>query len=275
MPYSRSPADLPQCGYFVYRPAGEYHRDRLLVLVHGITRNALEHVLVFKRWSDRLRVPLVAPLFSREAYRRYQTLGGRKRLPPADEAFDRVIADACAHLEMRAPRVFLFGYSGGGQFAHRYLFRHPQSVERAVIGAAGWYSFPDEALAYPLGIGADADGKPFAALEAIGRYPSTLVVVGSEDRMRDDALNQDPVIDRLQGRHRRARARRWVEAMTAAAEQLGCEPPCRLRVLRGASHSFAQAVRAHALDRVVIDFLFGTPNPSPDRSEQNALGEGQ
>lgn len=262
MPYARTPASLPECGYFVYRPSGDYDRARLMVAVHGITRNALEHVLLFKRWSDRLRIPMIAPLFSRSAYRRYQTLGGGTGLPPADEAFDRMLADAVAHLGMNAPKIFLFGYSGGGQFAHRYLFRRPDAVERAVIGAAGWYSFPDDALAYPLGLAAGARMPALATIEAIDRYPPTLVVVGSQDRMRDEALNQDPEIDRAQGRHRLARAKRWVGAMNDAASRRGCPPPCRLQVLRGASHAFASAMTTHGLDRVVIEFLFGDTHPS-------------
>lgn len=257
MPYARTPAALPACSYFVYRPNGEYDRTRLMVAVHGITRNALEHVLLFKRWSDRLRIPIIAPLFARSAYRRYQTLGGGKGLPTADDAFDRILADAVAHLGMDAPKIFLFGYSGGGQFAHRYLFRRPDAVERAVIGAAGWYSFPDDTLAYPLGLAAGARTSALATIEAIDRYPPTLVVVGSKDRMRDEALNQDPEIDRAQGRHRLARAKRWVEAMSEAAARRGRPPPCRLQVLRGASHAFASAMTTHGLDRVVIEFLFG------------------
>lgn len=262
MPYARTPASLPECRYFVYRPSGDYDRTRLMVAVHGITRNALEHAMSLKRWSDRLRIPVVAPLFSRSAYRRYQTLRGGKGSPSADDAFDRIVADAVAHLSMAAPKIFLFGYSGGGQFAHRYLFRHPDAVERAVIGAAGWYSFPDETLAYPLGLAAGARTPALAAIDAIDRYPPTLVVVGSQDRMRDEALNQDPEIDRAQGRHRLARAKRWVAAMNDAASRRGRPPPCRLQVLRGASHAFAPAMATHGMDRVVIEFLFGDTHPS-------------
>lgn len=262
MPYARTLAALPECRYFVYRPSGEYDRTRLLVAVHGITRNALEHAMSFRRWSDRLRVPVVAPLFSRSAYRRYQTLRGGKGLPSADDAFDRILADAAAHLGMHAPRIFLFGYSGGGQFAHRYLFRRPEAVERAVVGAAGWYTFPDDTSAYPLGLAASGRTPALATIDAIDRYPPTLVVVGSQDRMRDEALNQDPEIDRSQGRHRLARARRWVEAMTEAAARRGRPPPCRLQVLRGASHAFAPAMTTHGMDRVVIEFLFGDTHPS-------------
>ncbi|MFZ5637462.1 MAG: alpha/beta hydrolase [Pseudomonadota bacterium] len=255
-PYARTPDGIPECSYFVHRPQGEHDRSRLLVAVHGITRNALEHAMVFRRWSERLGVAVVAPLFPRAGYRRYQTLEGRRGIPAADEAFDRIVEDACRHLGMDAPALHLFGYSGGGQFAHRYAFRHPRAVSRMVVGAAGWYTFPDDDLAYPLGLGARGATSAFAHADVVARYPPTLVVVGSHDRMRDESLNQDPDIDLRQGLHRRARARRWVDAMAGAARRAGCASPCRLHVLRGASHAFGPSVRSHALDRIVVGFLF-------------------
>lgn len=255
-PYARSPEALPECSYFVDRPEGDYDRTRLLVSVHGITRNALEHVLVFRRWADCLRVPVVAPLFARATYRRYQTLAGGKGVPSADDAFDIMVADACRHLGMRDAKMHLFGYSGGAQFVHRYAYRRPEAVERMVVGAAGWYTFPDDAVAYPQGLAATAKSPAFADSTVIARYPPTLVLVGSGDRLRDEVLNQEPAIDRQQGKHRLARAKRWVDAMARAAQRAGVASPCGLQILRGASHSFSAAVEAHALDRAVVDFLF-------------------
>jgi pimeloyl-ACP methyl ester carboxylesterase len=269
-PYARSPDALPGCSYFVYRPEGEYDRTRLLVSVHGITRNALEHVLVFRRWAERLRIPVVAPLFARGTYRRYQTLAGGKGLPSADEAFDIMVADACRHLGMMSDaNMHLFGYSGGAQFVHRYAFRRPEAVERMVVGAAGWYTFPDETVAYPQGFAATAKTPVFAESAVIARYPPTLVVVGSGDRLRDEVLNQEPAIDQQQGKHRRARAKRWVDAMAQAAQRAGVPSPCRLQILRGASHAFGTAVEAHGLDRAVVDFLF--PDHVPDHVPDTQL----
>ena len=55
---------------------------------------------------------------------------------------------------------YLFGFSGGAQFAHRYVLAHPDRVAAAGIGAAGWYTFPDSATPYPYGLGRGAGQQP-------------------------------------------------------------------------------------------------------------------
>lgn len=263
--FSRTLPSHPQCCYFAYRPAGEIDPDRLFVSVHGISRNALEHALLFRRWADRLGIAVIAPLFSRAHFRRYQTLGAWGDSPPADVAFDLILEDARALFGIEQARTYLFGYSGGGQFAHRYALRHPQQVARMVVGAAGWYTFPDPVAPYPYGLAADGAVPAFADLSALAQMPPTRVVVGSADRIRDDALNTKRRIDHQQGRNRRVRAKRWVEAMDAAAAALSVPSRCSFQLLPGASHAFAPAVELYGLDRAVVGFLFDFPDDFPPR----------
>lgn len=256
--FLRQVAAHPECCYFVGLPAGEIDTTKLFVSVHGITRNALEHVLLFRRWIDRLGVVMVAPMFPR-TFKGYQVLSAGGTLPAADVAFDWMLADARARFGLPQSRVHAFGFSGGGQFVHRYALKYPGRIARAVIGAAGWYTFPDSNMPYPQGLA--AEGAAFADAGAIARFPPTLVIVGSADRVRDPALNKRASIDRQQGRNRHSRGKHWVKEMNAAAAELGLPPPCRFQSLEGATHTFSAAVRGHGLDRAVIDFLF--PGHSP------------
>ena len=246
----------PQCCYFAYCPPGKVDANCLFVSVHGITRNALEHALLFKPWADRYGIALVAPLFSRKNFRRYQTLNAAEGSLHADGALDLMLDDAKAIFSIPNAKTHLFGYSGGAQFAHRYTLKHPHRVVRAAFGAAGWYTFPDPALAFPYGFGAERNGQPFADMSVLARFPPSLVIVGSEDKTRDDALNKTPQIDRQQGRHRVARARRWVNAMNAAADESKLPRRCSLEILLGASHTFATSMHAHGMGKAVFEFLF-------------------
>ena len=260
---ARGLAEHPQCAYFAYVPTGVVDPHRLFVSVHGITRNALEHVLLFQPWAERLGVALIAPLFTRAAFRGYQRLEANGGIP-ADEAFDLICDDARALLGLRDAALHLFGYSGGGQFAHRYLLKHPRRVARAVIGAAGWYTFPDAAVPYPMGL-ATPDGA-LCDPAAIAALPPTRVIVGDADKSRDAALNRDPRIDEQQGRNRHSRGRRWVKAMNAAMKAQELRRRCSFHSLPGATHSFATAMQAYGLDRAVVDFLFHPTDPSLDEN---------
>lgn len=257
--FARGLAGHPRCAYFACVPTGAVDPHRLFVSVHGITRNALEHALLFRPWVERLGVALVAPLFTRQAFRGYQTLEGSDGMS-ADDAFDFICDDARALLDLPDAALHLFGYSGGGQFAHRYLLKHPGRVARAAIGAPGWYTFPDAAVPYPRGL-ATPDGVLDGAA-AMAALPPTLVIVGDADKSRDAALNRDPQIDEQQGRNRHSRGRRWVKAMNAAMKAQGLRKRCSFHSLPGATHAFARAMQAHGLDRAVIEFLFQTTDPS-------------
>ncbi len=50
-------------------------------------------------------------------------------------------------------RFYLFGFSAGAQFLHRFLFFKPSArVEEAVAAASGWYTVPDNQISFPYGI---------------------------------------------------------------------------------------------------------------------------
>jgi pimeloyl-ACP methyl ester carboxylesterase len=150
-------------------------------------------------------------------------------------------------------QIFLFGYSGGGQFVHRYVMAHPEGVRGGIVAASGWYTFPDPSVQYPYGIRADSD-LPGVRLRpgAFLRVPM-LAVVGGDDRERDENLRRSRALDRVQGRNRVERARHWVHAMRKAAEARDAAR-VELALLEGAGHSFEDSMKA-GLGELVADYL--------------------
>lgn len=250
-PYARQIPAIPEFSYFICKPRDGVRTPRPLVSVHGITRNALEHALLFQPWADRLGVVVLAPLFSRARFRRYQTLGGARRGPSAADAFDAMLDDAESQYAIDGGSVCLFGFSGGGQFVHRYALTRPTRIARFVVGAAGWYTFPDSAVDYPYGL----SGLDGVRLGEFLRLPSR-VIVGERDDRRDEVLNQAPEIDLLQGRSRIERGRRWVDAVNAVARAMMLPEPCGFQLLPKANHAFGTAMRRHRLGHAVTNFLF-------------------
>lgn len=242
--------------YFLYLPANVSPTTPVFVTVHGISRNAREHAECFAPFAERHGVVLVAPRFGRKRFPRYQRLAPDARGHAPDAQLDAIVGDVRRLLGLPDRPIHLFGFSGGGQFAHRYAIVHPARVACVVVGAAGWYTFPDQGVRYPRGLGEPAGGALQIATPDFLRIPMA-VVVGSEDTVRDAALNLSPRIDRQQGVDRRERGWRWVAAMRHAARERGLATPYGYSVLPGVGHDFTRAMTEGGLGTAVFRFLFG------------------
>jgi pimeloyl-ACP methyl ester carboxylesterase len=184
----------------------------------------------------------VAPLFERRRFRDYQRLGGKAGALVASEALRRACEAIHDSLGMPRAPLSLVGFSGGAQFAHRFALAHPRDVRQLVVAAAGWYTLPDPRLGYPYGLAPSAElpeGLP--NLDEFLRIPIR-VMVGEHDVRRDASLNTSPAIDHIQGPHRIERARRWVDAVHAAARERGIPSHAALEILPDVGHSMRDAI---------------------------------
>jgi poly(3-hydroxybutyrate) depolymerase len=252
-------AGRPPLDYFLFVPEGASRDAPLLVAIHGIARDAREQAEGFAPLAAKHGFSVLAPRFDEHEYKDYQRLGRRGRGARADAALDRLIEE----LERRgvAPKeIFLFGYSGGGQFVHRYVMAHPERVRAGIVTAAGWYTFPDPSADYPYGIRVAAELPGVRLLPSAFLRVPMLAVVGGDDRERDENLRQSRVLDRQQGRNRVERARRWVRAMKTAARHREIQPRVELAMLEGAGHSFADSMKA-GLGEVVVEYLIRWRSP--------------
>ncbi|MFO1427455.1 MAG: hypothetical protein U1F11_10900 [Steroidobacteraceae bacterium] len=145
------------------------------------------------------------------------TCGSMQCWRSAGEALGAAHRCCCGLLRRRAVRA-------------RYASQHARRVAAVVLGAAGWYTYPDAGAAFPA--------RPAPAAGQAGLQPDldaflacpTLVVVGLGDVAADPALNDSPDIVA-----RRAvtgsSARRWVQVNAAAIER-SSRAPARSRRCR-------------------------------------------
>ena len=244
----------PRQACYLYVPHRIEQPARLFVAVHGISRNAREHAERFAPLAEKHGVIAVAPRFGRKGFAGYQRLAPDLRGRPADRVFDEILAEVRTLLALPDAPVHLFGFSGGGQFVHRYTMAHPGKVAKVVVGAAGWYTFPDPDVRFPRGLRVPSDRLTLAS-PAFLRVPMA-VVVGDRDTERDEALNQSPRIDRQQGRDRFERGRRWIDGMRTAARRQGHQTRYDFVALRGIGHDFTDAMTRGAMGEAVFRFLF-------------------
>jgi pimeloyl-ACP methyl ester carboxylesterase len=247
--------------YFMYIPADVTERTPLFVTVHGWSRNAREHARRFLPFAQRYGVVLAAPLFDVKTTPKYQQLVSDRVHERADRVLETLIEEIGALSGINISTFRLFGYSGGGQFAHRYTMAHPQRVSKLGLGAPGWYTFPDPAQRFPRGIGpigslSDISFEPWRFLEIPAR-----VFIGELDINQDHHFNASRSICRLQGVNRMERARRWVEAMNAAARACRLSTKYSIELLSDSDHSFGHCMRRGNMGETVFRFLFGEPPP--------------
>lgn len=218
---------------------------RVLVAVHGISRNAEAHA----RWLRGAvgdDVAVVAPCFEAATFPHYQRLGLDLEEPRADLWFDEAIADYAAQRGVDIGRFDLFGFSGGAQFAHRFAMLNPHRVRSLHLASAGYYTFPDPEIVWPRGLRRLSVADQIRQnLNFFLRLPIN-VYVGAEDVERDGALRKGPRIDAHQGETRLARARNWTAEIAARQTALGAAP-AKLIELAGVGHDFDAAAAHGAL----------------------------
>ena len=255
--YHRKIDGMMHMDYFVYVPQN-WVKERILFTIHGISRNAEEHVQRFSNQAEKYGSAIIAPLFTKNNFAKYQQLGTTAKQERADMAFDQVRQDVYEWLEIGPTPMCMFGFSGGGQFLHRYALFYPKRVARMVLTAPGWYTFPDPERRYPFGIKSTKDwpGLKFD-LDRFLRIP-TLLMVGEDDDLRDKDLNKNRRIDAFQGLNRIERAERWTGSLSALARSFGVKGDHRLEHIPNASHAFESYIAHPPFAEKIFTFLFET-----------------
>ena len=147
------PSD-PRFHYWVHLPDYYYDEEdpdyQLMVIIHG-TGCAVETYLKEARaWADQNHVALLAPVFPGGLLNQ-DDFNSYKLLSCDGIRYDMVLLSMIEEMKKRYPGInadkfFLFGHSGGGQFANRFLYVHPERLLAVSVGAAGrpTYLNPDE-----------------------------------------------------------------------------------------------------------------------------------
>ncbi|MFO1452162.1 MAG: hypothetical protein U1F61_28615 [Opitutaceae bacterium] len=209
---------------FTYRPP-TYSKGPLVLVFHGVGRNAEEYRTFAITLAERYGVIVAAPLFDKERfpYNDYQQ-GGILRegvaKPRAEWTFSKLPA-LIAELQVQAgdPKLpyYILGHSAGGQFVARLAaMAGSLGAQRLVAANPGSHLFPTREATYGYGFGGLPD--ELSNDEAIRRFlaaPLTLYLGTGDRDPNHRALDRSEEALR-QGPHRYARGL----ACFAAAEEL-------------------------------------------------------
>ncbi len=232
----------PELPYWVYLPAGAPQPKRIMVSIHGISRNIEEHLAALRPWADEYGVALILPLFDELDFFDYQRLGRTGHGPRADIPLLGVLDEVQKIDGLDTRKIDLFGYSGGAQFAHRFAMIHPQRVSRLALAAAGWYTWPNSCMRYPFGLNIETGLENASAdIRAFLQIPMC-VFVGKHDVERSRSLNTSRLIDSVQGLTRRERARNWTQVIREEGLRRGIPVKIHYELLPRTKHAFRRAV---------------------------------
>ena len=212
-----------------YKPVG-YSDGPLLVVFHGVMRNADQYLEFAIPMADRFGMILVSPRLDEGAfpdeewYQRGGVLTAGGEANPRERwmfnVVDVIVADVRTRENRPALPYYLIGHSAGAQFLVRLAAFQPGAARRIVAGNAGSLLFPrpDHGFGYGLG-GLPAELRDDAMLRQYLAAPLTLYL-GTADtapRRRFDAS----AAGMKQGPHRYARNLACYALAEAMAKERG------------------------------------------------------
>lgn len=157
----------------------------LLVLVHGTERGPRNYIRHNVEFAEEHDVILLAPLFPFNTHGNLD-LENYKLIDYEGTRYDLVllsIVDEIASKYRLTPdnRFYMFGFSGGGHFTHRFYYLHPHRLNAISIGAPGMVTMLNDPRPWWVGTGNLKD-KFNAALDFEQlRRVKVHMVIGAED----------------------------------------------------------------------------------------------
>lgn len=185
----------PRISYALYIPPTHYDagpdpkRLPLLIWVHGTGRNLTalyEDGLV--SFANSTPCAILAPLFP-AGLDGPNDLSSYKTLRSKNLRSDLTLLSILDEIAPRWPgiqtdKVFMMGFSGGGQFVHRFLYLYPEKLLAVSVGAPGRVTVLDQAQQWPAGI-ANVE-RLFGRLvnkQRIQQVPIQLVVGSADNKV--------------------------------------------------------------------------------------------
>lgn len=169
---------------YVPRNYDENKKYPLVVIIHGTERASQQYRDKFIDFAKSTNTIILAPLFPCGVIEPAD-MDNYKFIKFHDIRFDMVllsmIDDVALRYSIIKEKFLMHGFSGGGQFAHRFFYLHPDRLLGVSIGSPGRITYLDTSKAWFNGI-ADFEeqfGRPININE-LKKVPVQMVV-GSKD----------------------------------------------------------------------------------------------
>jgi pimeloyl-ACP methyl ester carboxylesterase len=207
------------------------------------------NVWMINEVAEDYNVVLVSPHFDTMNFTKYHRLnvGYGER---ADWRLIEIAENFTSWLNLTSNKFYIFGFSGGGQFTHRFVMAHPEYIERAIAGAAGVYTFPNASIPYSHGLNLSEYEPIDLDFDLELAYQEYMcIMIGLNDTERGDDLSKSEASD-AQGLNRLERARNFYNATSENATENGWTYNYSLQEVPDCEHSYGP------MKSYIIDYLF-------------------
>lgn len=172
----------------------------VLVIPHDTLRTPERYRDAFLAWATEHRTAIVVPLFAAgigmpwdlHAYKALDAFGVRY-----DDVLLAMLDECAERFGLDIGRFLMFGFSGGAQFAQRFLLVHPDRLLACSIGAPGAITLLDPDTDWWVGI-SDVEerfGRPLR-MDAL-RAVEVQTIVGTDDvetwELEGDVFTEHPL----------------------------------------------------------------------------------
>lgn len=252
--YETSKDSIPMDIYY-HVPNANLNTMPILFVFHGNSRNAVEYRNTWIDKANEKEFIVITPKFSSSGFP-----GGDGYIlgnvfedgdnpstnslnPKSDWAFsviEPLFDDVKSQLGNTSSTYNIFGFSAGGQFAHRFVMFKPKArVDKIVASASGWYSVPDSEIRFPYGIG----HSPIEDIPASDYFSKNMTIqIGTLDNDPNaSALRRNPSVDK-QGNNRYDRAHYMFNRSKAISESLSVNFNWSLVDTQGNTHSLKGSI---------------------------------
>ncbi|OFX11232.1 MAG: hypothetical protein A2516_00110 [Alphaproteobacteria bacterium RIFOXYD12_FULL_60_8] len=244
---------------FFYRPLQARPDTPVVVVMHGVNRNAADYR---DQWIEPAREHgfiVLAPEFTKTdfpgsaAYNLGNLMDADEHLNPKETwsftLVHRVFQRAIELTGGACQRFGLFGHSAGGQFVHRMVSLYPRpEIGTAVAANAGWYTLPLRTVRWPYGWQGLPEGRVGdPAFDLKAAFAKHLVLLLGEEDTDPEAENlRNTKETKAQGPHRLARGQYFLAESRKIAARLGLPFAWEMVLVPGVDHSPSRMAKAAA-----------------------------
>lgn len=249
--------------YYTYIPKTIAEKPHLgteiLAVIHGYQGQAnglkgqkitLKNMKRFIPYAEKHNTILIAPHFSEKIfdsdYQRFNLDATRSDI----RLINLIQLMKNTFPNLKEKKLKLFGFSGGGQFVHRFCAFHPKRIHKAVTSGSGWYMWPDHNVDYPVGLKLEK----FPMIKPINLelfiQCHLLVLIGEKDTQQGSFRidYKDINLNDMQGYDRISRARHWVAAIKKYARSKGLTSNISLKTIPKTEHRTTKDLMDAAFD---------------------------
>lgn len=232
---------------WTYRPAGLEPSDRIVLVMHGVLRNADVYRDNWIELAQAHRFLVVVPEMSRsqfpgDAGYNFGNMVDRAGTPrpPSQWAWasmEKVFDAVKAGTGSTRDTYSIFGHSAGAQFVHRLvMFAENPRIDAAIAANAGWYTLPVSTESFPYGL----KNGPIDAARVKANFAKPLIILlGDRDiDPKHPNLRRDEGSDR-QGVNRFERGHTMLRVAAAEAKRIGAPFNWKLEIVPGVAHDNA------------------------------------